>query len=422
MDNLGISFDVGTTTLTGILWDLDRNNLIGRLAMGNPQSRFGADIIFRLASAMKGEAERKKLQASVVGGMNDIIDIFEDRYAIRRGDIRKITAVGNTVMQHLLLGEDPSALTVPPYMPTATGAVLTEASSIGLEAAPGAELYAPPCIGSYVGSDITAGLLAVGIDELPGCTLFVDIGTNGEIALMVKGRLLVCSAAAGPAFEGASLNMGMRAGDGAVEKVDISRSGVSCLTVGRTSPRGLCGSGAISAAAALLEAGLMDNTGRMSTADELKESGTDEVIYSRMIEGEQCREFIISSREDGGRVVITQKDVREIQLAKAAISAGIKVLLSRAAIAPHEVSRLLLAGTFGNNIDIRSACRIGLFSGVGEEFIVSMGNAAGDGASLILTDDRKKTDAERIAKMSEHVSVANEDDFQELLLNEMDFS
>ncbi|MDR0424205.1 MAG: ASKHA domain-containing protein [Clostridiales Family XIII bacterium] len=419
MDNLGIAFDVGTTTLTGALWDLDSKALIGRTAIGNPQAKFGADIIFRLSNAMKGDAERQRLQASAVEGMNRIMGLFEERHGIRRADIKKITAVGNTVMRFLLLGEDPSPLAAPPYA-AAQDAATVEAAALGIGAAPGAALYMPPGLGGYVGSDITAGLLATDFCGLPGCTLFVDVGTNGEIALCAGGRLLVCSAAAGPAFEGASLSMGMRAHGGAVERAEIYGGDLHITTVGGKPPRGVCGSGAISIVAALLDAGILEGTGRMRTAGELREMGLGEALCSRVTESGQVREFVLCGQEGGARVAFTQKDVREMQMAKAAIAAGIKALLARAGVDGGDVSGLLLAGTFGNNIDVRSARRIGLFAGVGGE-IVSKGNAAGDGASLMLIGGAEAAEAGRIAGMAEHVQLADEPGFQDLLVGEMDF-
>jgi uncharacterized 2Fe-2S/4Fe-4S cluster protein (DUF4445 family) len=332
-------------------------------------------------------------------------------------------------MQHLLLGLDPSPLACPPYAPADTAPARVNAAGIGVRVSEDAVLYMPPCIGGHVGSDITAGLLASEVTRLSGNTLFVDIGTNGEIALCAAGRLRVCSAAAGPAFEGASLCMGMRAETGAIERVAIRNDDVSVETVGGAAPRGICGSGAIDAAAAFLAAGIIDETGRMSTAEELREAGAGEDLCSRVSESDNGRMFALWTeadrlegfRDDESRVVITQKDIRDVQLGKAAIAAGIKALLREAGIEADVISRVLLAGTFGNNIDVESACRIGLFPGIPLEKIISKGNAAGEGASLILLSEEKRSEAESIARKAEHVALAQTAEFQELLIGEIDF-
>jgi uncharacterized 2Fe-2S/4Fe-4S cluster protein (DUF4445 family) len=324
-------------------------------------------------------------------------------------------------MQHILLGIDPSPLAAPPYAPAFSGERTLKAGQIGLNTE-SAILCAPPGIGGHVGSDITAGLLALGI---PGpdpdeSLLFLDIGTNGEIALSAKGRLLVCSTAAGPAFEGASLRMGMRAEAGAIEEVEIGEGGVRVKTIGGGAAAGLCGSGAIDAAAKLLAAGIADETGRICGQAELREAGAPESLYARIREDGNGRAFLLSGAP-GSEVFICQQDIREIQLAKAAIASGVKALLSEAGTPAGSLSKTLVAGNFGSGINIRSVCGIGLFPGVDPDRIACVGNAAGDGASLMLLFPEKLAEAGRIAAAAEHVALADLPGFQELYIGEMNF-
>jgi uncharacterized 2Fe-2S/4Fe-4S cluster protein (DUF4445 family) len=415
-----MAYDVGTTTLTGILWDMDSGAELGRAAIGNPQRKYGADVIFRLAVASKGGDAPRKLQAATVDGMTQIMEMFEKEGLLPdRCRVSSFVAVGNSVMQHLLLGDDTAPLSTPPYTPAATGPREVEAARLGLRAAAGARLYMPPCIGGHVGSDITAGLLATGMRGRGGA-LFVDVGTNGEIALSASGRLLVCSAAAGPAFEGASLSMGMRAEAGAIERIWIRGDEVELKTVGGAPPKGVCGSGAINITAEMLAAGVIDSTGRISTGAELREAGAGDGLAARVAAGKNGRVFMLWGGAQGG-VAVTQGDIREIQLAKAAVAAGVKALLLKSGTGAPDVSEVLLAGTFGNNIDIESACGIGIFPGFTPKKAAAAGNAAGDGASLMLLDEGKRREAEVIAASAEHVALAQMPEFQSLLLGEMDF-
>ena len=401
----GIALDLGTTTVVVMLWNLTAGELIDVEAVSNPQKVYGADVMSRISFVMRAPWNLKRLQSSLVNEVNQTISRLIMRHEIRLGQIRKIAAVGNTAMSHFFLGEDVSGLAGYPFTPAFTGSVLTTARELGLAAHEEAEVFVAPNIAGHVGSDITAGLLAAGYmeEEALGNRMLFDIGTNGEIVLTSKAKSYCCSAAAGPAFEGSALQEGMRAAEGAICRLDIVDGNVQTETIGNGPAKGICGSGVIDALAAMVENEVIDVFGRID--------GPDEVNHFVVAKGETPEKS----------VYLTQQDVREVQMAKAAIAAGSQMLMKAAGLAPDDMEEIGIAGAFGSAIRIASAVRIGLLPKVAAAKIKSLGNSAGIGASMLLLSETYREKAEKIAASVEHIELAALTEFQQRYIEEMNF-
>ncbi len=417
----GAAFDIGTTTVVGMLWDLNENKLVDMIAVTNPQSRYGADVISRITYSSESPENLKQMQEIILNCFNEMLDSFSEKYQIDRSRIRKATVVGNTTMSHLFLGCDAASLARAPFEPAFTGPVTRKADEMGLHMDPNAEIYVLPNIAGHVGSDIVGVMIASGIQRKPGITLAIDIGTNGEIVLSGKGRMLACSTAAGPAFEGARIYQGMRAAEGAVEKVEIKDGAVGLQVIGNTAPVGICGSGLIDAVAQMLEAGLVTFKGNLLTREEALANGIHPDLAERLRKCENGNEFVLTWRKPEEDIVINQKDIREIQLAKGAISGGIQVLLQCLGSRTEELDEIMLAGAFGSYIDKRSALRIGLLPDAGPEKIRHIGNAAGVGACMVLLSGESRRQAELQSCEVEHVELALHPAFEKEYLQGMYF-
>jgi uncharacterized 2Fe-2S/4Fe-4S cluster protein (DUF4445 family) len=329
----------------------------------------------------------------------------------------ELTAVGNTVMHHFLLGLDPEHLSLAPYPPVLQESQDIAGRDLGLEIATSAKVHFPPIKAGFVGSDTIACVLATGIYKSKIPTLLIDLGTNGEIVLGNKDRLICCSTAAGPAFEGAHIRHGMRAADGAIERVVIDRStlDVKVRTIGGRTPIGICGSGVISAVAELIRAGILLERGNLN----------NEIRNSRLRRGEEGDEYVLvwkSDNDTGDDVTITHKDISELQMAKAAICAGISVLMEVLGVEPEKVRRVMLAGAVGNYADSRDVTEIDLMPELPKGQIIGVGNAAGHGACLALLDKNKRKDARRIAAKMEYVELAAHRRFDELFVKKLRFT
>ena len=416
----GIAFDIGTTTVVGMLWDFKKSKLLFSASLTNPQIIHGADVISRIAYA-SDENGLKKLQELIINCLNEIVVLICDRQNIAKDSIKKAVACGNTTMSHLLLGINPKGLSVAPFTPSYSGTVIIPAEKTGLHIGNKGTLTVLPNIAGHVGSDITCGILASRLQNNKGLSLFVDIGTNGEIALFNGERLMVCSAAAGPAFEGASITQGMRAADGAIEHVQIVNNEVEFTVIGNVPPVGICGSGLMDIVSELLRHGIIDRSGRMLSTDEYEKKYGKSFLSERITEDENGRKFIIVEKSNSEDIVITQKDIREVQLSKAAISAGINTLMKKADCCGKTPERIFLAGAFGNYIDKNSAVTLGLLPNIPNERIIPIGNSAGTGALMVLTSLKEQKNAELISETAVHINLSSEADFQNDYLNEIVF-
>ncbi|MCL6478398.1 MAG: ASKHA domain-containing protein [Peptococcaceae bacterium] len=421
-DKYGVAFDIGTTTVVGYLVNLDSGRVRATASATNPQHVHGADVISRIDYTTGKEGGLARMQQLVVSAMNGIISRLLAEAGVDRERVYEATVVGNTTMSHLFLGVDPAYLAPAPFVPAFRRALDVPAREIGLNIHPAGSIHVLPNIAGYVGSDTVGVMLATEIDRQPGITLAVDIGTNGEVVLAGRGRILTCSTAAGPAFEGAHIRCGMRAAAGAVESVRIDGD-VYLDVIGGVPPTGICGSGILDAVAEMARAGILHATGRMIGPAAQAES-LDGRLRQRIRAGDQGQEFVLAAGEitgNGTDLVLTQQDVRELQLAKGAIYAGIQLLLAELGIVPADIDRVLLAGAFGNYIKKESALAIGLLPPVPPERIRSVGNAAGAGARLALASVTERARAMELARRVEHVELSARKDFQQAFIGALNF-
>lgn len=422
----GIAFDIGTTTVVGHMWNLLTGELIGVSAAANPQGSYGADVISRIAFAGEKEGNLDLLHKRIVDCLNSLASDFTRSFNIKPENIYAYVIVGNTTMSHLFLGVDPGRLALSPFTPVFVNSVCDRADSIGLKGNKNAEFYLLPNIAGHVGSDITADIMATGIMNDMNIThgdevhLMLDIGTNGEIVLTGRGKALTCSTAAGPAFEGASIYQGMRAADGAIEKVVIDED-VTLKVIGDEIPKGICGSGIIDVVAQMIRLGLIDKTGKFVKPEVMREKNISEAVINRFRKGQNGNEFVLAYNPGSEDIVILQKDIREVQLAKAAIHAGIRIMMKQMGITDEDLSQIHIAGAFGSYIDIESAVTIGLLPDISREKIKSEGNAAGTGACMVLLSSEILEQAETAAAVITHVELSVCDEFTDEYLRAMKF-
>ena len=409
LGNLGVAVDIGTTTMVAYLLDLQTGAQLATASMLNPQRPHGGDVISRAEYAAGHADGAARLADLVRGAIRDMIGQMLDKASLPSADLRHIALVGNTVMMHLLAGLETAHIARIPFVPVYARTLHVRAAEIDLPFE-NAIATLGPCVSGYVGADTVAALLACDMDKKPGVRLMIDIGTNGEIALGGAERLLCCSAAAGPAFEGAHIRCGSGAVTGAIDRVRIEDGQVHVTTIGGATPSSICGSGIVDAVAQMLDAGILDETGRIDE-DEIPEAYED-----RLFESEGGLAFRLAEG-----VYICQKDIREVQLAKAAIAAGIEILLQEANVSVEDVEALYLAGGFGNFIDRQSACRIGLLPGALLERIQPIGNGAGAGAQRMVLEREALVRAEAMRTRMEYVELSASADFQELFAEEMLF-
>ena len=417
----GVSFDIGTTTVVGMLWDLTSAKRIAAVARTNPQAAYGADVISRINYAAECTENLSNIHGKIIECLNGIIDWLAAKTGIKNDNIYDVTVAGNTTMGHFFMGVEPIQLAMSPFAPVFRAAVSGYAKDFKLDTNNLARYYLLPSIAGHVGSDITAGLIATGLLDQEEAHLMLDVGTNGEIVLAMNGKAIACSTAAGPAFEGASIFQGMRAAAGAIEAVQIMQDEVIIKTIDHQPAAGLCGSGIIDAVAELVRTGIVDKTGKLLDENKLIEKGISRQVAGRVRKGAHGKEFVLCRGENSNDIVILQKDIREVQLAKAAISAGIKVMLHEMRIKEDDIARILIAGAFGNYIKVESAIAVGLIPDIDRERIAYVGNAAGIGASQALLSCTKRREAEKISGSIMHLELSTYPEFQDAYLKAMTF-
>ncbi len=412
-DTYGVAFDLGTTTVVGTLFDLKTGDERAVASRMNGQIAHGDDVISRIQKIRETPGALTQLQEAILGTLNDILDALIQQSGIKSNRIYELVVAGNSTMQQILAGFDPSALGEVPFVQVFDKAIKLPAGRLGLRTHAGAQVYLFPQVGGFVGGDTVAGVVAARLDRRDDPVLFVDIGTNGEIVLAKGDKLLAASTAAGPAFEGARIKQGMRATTGAIEKVVI-QDDVVLNVIGNAKPIGLCGTALIDAVAALLTVGIIDETGRILEPDEVPGTVSD-ALKARLVVGENDVNFMLASAEESGSdepVYLWQKDVRELQLASGAIRAGVNILLRKAGIEAHELGAVLLAGAFGNFIRRNHARRIGLLPPLPTERIRFIGNAASLGAKLVLLSEGERRYASAVRHKMEHVDLSRDPEFQ----------
>ena len=386
---LGAAVDIGTTTLAAQLYD--RDGLLATAAAPNPQRSFGADVISRIGRSMEGDGPA--LADCVRQAIAGLLRTLCGQAGRRSEEIDALVLTGNTAMLHLLCGLDVSPLAAAPFQAEERFGRYLSAAELDLPCAPGARAYLPRCMSAFVGADITTALLASSICQKPGTRLLTDIGTNGEIALWHKGQLSCCSTAAGPAFEGAGLSMGMPGKTGAIDHVTVENGALRAHVLGGGTPQGVCGSGVIDGLACLLELDLLDETGLLEEDPAVLQAP----------------------------VSLSQKDVRMVQLAKSAVCSGLTTLLRTAGVPAGEVEELAVAGGFGSYLNVASAGKIGLLPQELVPKVQVLGNAALSGAAMLLLNETLRAESQRLAESSHTVDLSANPVFLELYTDNMFF-
>jgi uncharacterized 2Fe-2S/4Fe-4S cluster protein (DUF4445 family) len=417
----GLAIDVGTTSVVTTLMELASGEQLASVSSLNPQAVFGGDLMSRIAFAQFDPGKLRKLQTRIIGLLNQHIEQVCRDSGVPAKWIYKVVVVGNTCMHHVLLGIDPSYVGLAPYAPVMRHPLTLSARELFLKVSPEARVCLLPIVAGFVGADAVAVALATRMDESPEIRIAVDIGTNGEVLLGSREHLWACSAPAGPALEGAQIRHGMRAALGAIDRVRLEGGDLSLHTIGDAAAQGICGSGLIDAIAALLDAGVIDWTGLIDF-DHLEQ--VPPPLRARAIKHGDERAVILARPGESGssqEIVLTQDDIRQVQLCKGAIASGAAMLQKIAGVPDDKVAELMLAGGFGNYLSIRSALRIGLIPALPETRIRYVGNAAVLGAQLALLSEAERGRATLIARSIEHVSLAAHPDFQDVFVDCMNF-
>lgn len=405
---LGLAIDIGTTTIAGYLVDIVNGKTLAAQGIINPQISFGEDIVSRITYAMESSANAVELKKTVLEAINQLVSDLCKKINNKSSEILEVVIVGNTVMQHLFLNLPLEQLAVSPFTPAAGKALNIKARDIGLCIAPGANIHLLPNIAGFVGGDHVAMLLAteeIWKDE--NLVIVLDIGTNTEISLIDNGEISSVSCASGPAFEGAHIKNGMRATDGAIERVQIINGNVNYETIGGVQPIGICGSGILDAIAQLRLTDVINRDGRIKNENQKVR------FYNNQLEFVLVEE---KKQDNSQAITITQKDIREIQLAKGAICSGINVLLQKRGCSIKNLEKIIIAGAFGNYINVTSAIIIGMLPLLPLDRFQQVGNAAGIGAKIALLSNNKRSEAQSIACRASYIELATAPNFENIFL------
>jgi uncharacterized 2Fe-2S/4Fe-4S cluster protein (DUF4445 family) len=406
----GVAVDLGTTTLAAALVDLRDGRVLHALSGLNPQARYGADVMSRIQFARERAGGAVLLHDAIGEGVSGLIRALTALAAASADDVLAVTCVGNATMTHAALGADVSSLGVAPYLGLFTSGQEVAASALRWPVNPGARVRFGPMVRSHVGGDTVAGILACDLDRLDGWRVLVDLGTNAEIVIGGANRLAAASTAAGPAFDGVSISCGMRAAPGAIDAVVIRPDGhLSSSTIDGAPAAGLCGSGLVDAAAELLRAGVIAPSGHMRSADECRSRGVPGALVERLVHVPSGSRAV---RIDGG-VAVTASDIRQLQLAKGSIAAGLSLLMRRLGVEAGSIAEVLVAGTFGTFLRKESLVAIGLLPAVDPERIRFVGDAAGAGARLMLVDGQARRRAADAAARCEYVELAGDPGYED---------
>jgi len=404
---LGLAIDLGTTKIAGYLVDLDNGHTLASKGTINPQIVYGEDVISRITSAVRSQEKGRKLQRLAIEEVNNLaVELCAEINATVE-EIVEAVVVGNTAMHHLFLGLPVRQLALSPFIPSVSSALDVKARDLRLNFAPGAYVHLLPNIAGFVGADHVAMLLAIKAWRSEGPIIALDIGTNTEISLVNNKKITAVSCASGPVFEGGHIKDGMRASTGAIERLRIVNNSIQYQTIDDAPPVGICGSGVLDALSQLYLAGIINESGRIMNN------------YPCIGIFKEENEFVlVDKKEQGGRqaITITQRDVRELQLAKASIRSGIQVLLEANGLSEGEIMQVIIAGAFGTYIDVASAVEVGMFPSLGIDCFHQVGNAAGMGAKLSLISLNKRVEAQAIASSANYIELASAHDFNQTFM------
>jgi uncharacterized 2Fe-2S/4Fe-4S cluster protein (DUF4445 family) len=404
---LGLAIDLGTTKIAGYLIDLGNGRTLVSKGVMNPQISYGEDIISRITNVVHSSGNGVSLQKLAADAINDICADLCTEVSAAAEEVIEIVVVGNTAMHHLFLGLPVKQLAVSPFIPAVSRALEVKACNLGIRSAPGAYVYLLPNVAGFVGADHVAMLLATKASLLKETTVALDIGTNTEVSLVHNGKVTATSCASGPAFEGGHIKFGMRAAAGAIEHIRIDADTIQFQTVDEAPPIGICGSGILDALSQLYLAGIINEDGKIMDN------------HPRVRSNERQREFVLVSEEERGgqsAITITQQDIRELQLAKAAIRSGIQALLEAQGCTDDTIQHIIVAGAFGSYIDISSAVTIGMLPALPLKSFQQAGNAAGMGAKLALISLSQRAEAEAISSRIKYVELASAPNFNQTFI------
>jgi uncharacterized 2Fe-2S/4Fe-4S cluster protein (DUF4445 family) len=406
----GFALDIGTSKLAGYLVDLNSGKIITSESVVNPQTSFGEDIIARITFASENERNLEEIHKILIEKINQLIRTCCKRSTILTDEITDMVIAGNTVMQQLFLKITPFYLGKSPFVPLTKSHLDVKARELGVRINKGSYIHILPQVAGYVGGDAVADVIATELNKTDAMSLLIDIGTNTELLLGNREQIWACSCASGPAFEGAHVKFGTHAKSGAIEKIWINPLSleVSYETIGRGRPTGICGSGIIDAISEMFIKGIIDRTGKIQKKEGYRRIRNDEFIVA-----------YASETALGADIVITQRDVREIQYAKAAIYTGITILMKHARIPCQEIEKVFMAGSFGTYVDPASARNIGMIPDIPLNRIEFVGNTAGSGACLALINKDVRREAEDVVKMIKYVELAAEPNFQTVYFNSL---
>ena len=407
----GLAIDIGTTTVVCELVDLATGAALGDASQINAQKVFGLDVLTRITYECEHWAKGvANLQKVIVRSINGMISELCSETGVRRDRIYQITVGANCTMMHLLLGVDARCIGRAPFAPAFARAKDLPAAHIGIQAAFGARLYCLPHVSAYIGADIVAGAYVCELDKQPGNVLFIDIGTNGEIVLASQGRLLSCSCAAGPALEGMNISAGMRAAEGAIEEVRVAETGNEFSVIGDVEPAGLCGSGILAVMRELLRCGIVRKNGAFIKPDKLAEDDFRRQVIITADDGK--RAFVLTDTPE--RMLVTQSDVRQVQLAKGAILSGFTALMNKAGIAMDDLDQVIIAGQFGAHLTPSSITGTGILPPEVEDRIVYAGNTSKTGAYMALMSGAVKRDMEQLARRMDYMELGATENYERL--------
>jgi len=418
----GVAVDVCTTTVVANLVDLRTGKTVAVASQTNPQVTYGDDVISRIQHSRDNPNGLEQLHRQIIGCLNELVRETCQKAGVTAEAVYELVATGNATMQHLVLGVPVVQIAEAPYMSAFSAGVNASVEQLGLKINPCGNVYVMPSVAAHVGGDTVAVTLSAAMRHSSSINLALDIGTNGEIVLGNRDRLLTCSTAAGPAFEGARIRQGMRGATGAIERVHINED-VEIAVIGGGQAAGICGSGLIDALAELLNAGVIDPSGRLLSGDDLPEN-IPAAIRQRVIEVEGRPAFVLAEKDQAKQdepITLTQKDIREVQLGKGAIYAGMVTLMHLLKIEPDQINRLYLAGAFGNYIRPESARRIGLLPNIELSRIQPIGNAAGTGAREVLLSRLARKHAKELSVEMEYIELAGRAEFQDIFGKSMMF-
>ncbi|MDR2087748.1 MAG: ASKHA domain-containing protein [Clostridiales Family XIII bacterium] len=407
----GIVADIGTTTLVAELVDMTSGRTLATRSAVNPQTAYGQDVLSRIAfaSTPQGLAALRDL---IVREINAMTAALCEGAGVRADRVYELVLCGNTAMLHLAMGVDPSSLSKVPFVSRLRGGESADAGEKGFDISPFGLAYLPPILSAYVGADISAGILAARLHARAGRSLFIDIGTNGEMIVADNGRLCAASTAAGPAFEGMNIRCGMRAATGAIERFELDAAGgVALRTIGGAPPCGICGSGLIDIAGELVKAGVIDETGKFESPAALPPR-----LAARMIGEDGMPAFSVAPG-----IALTQRDVRQVQLAKGALRAGVETLLAIVGLRAEELDRVLIAGSFGYHLRAESLINTGLLPRAFAGRIEFLGNTAQSGGRAFLLNRAHRAEIAALVREAEVVELANRAEFNELFIDCLNF-